>query len=63
MLKINAYFMVLCLGSSEAILALVNAGASVDAEDKDGLTGNKASAVITFRFRSHAHVIPGLMPH
>lgn len=26
-------------GSADAILALVNAGASVSAEDKDGLTG------------------------
>lgn len=27
------------LGSADAILALVNAGANVEADDKDGLTG------------------------
>jgi len=33
-------------GSADAILALVNAGARVDAEDKDGLTGNFSNLLL-----------------
>lgn len=32
-------------GSADAILALVNAGANVEADDKDGLTGIKQTVI------------------
>lgn len=31
-------------GSADAILALVNAGANVEADDKDGLTGKRSTS-------------------
>lgn len=35
-------------GSADAILALVNAGANVEADDKDGLTGKYDESILTF---------------
>lgn len=41
------------LGSADAILALVNAGANVEADDKDGLTG-KYRGCVQFSFERYA---------
>ncbi len=44
-------------GSDDAVLALVNAGASVEAADKDGLTGElKELFVFSSRFNIQALV-------
>lgn len=45
-MKKKKHFNFFSLGSSEAILVLTNAGANVEAADKDGLTGNYYSLVI-----------------
>lgn len=41
------------LGSADAILALVNAGANVEADDKDGLTG-KYRGFVQFSLERYA---------
>lgn len=46
-------------GSADAILALVNAGAVVEAEDKDGLTGNKS--VLLLSFETNVFVLQGFV--
>lgn len=41
--------LLICSGSSDAVLALTNAGASVQAHDKDGLTGKYNNAQVVNR--------------
>lgn len=45
-----------CSGSSDGILSLVNAGARVDAEDKDGLTGTVKNIIITTILNKQKHI-------
>lgn len=53
--KLVQFFLVMNingLGSADAILALVNAGANVEADDKDGLTG-KYRGCVQFSFERY----------